>query len=161
MTKMLRRVELPATFAGSLYLSSMPGRYGRLENDVAEASAERISRVVCLAPRDEIERKSVEYAHALERGSLPWAIEQYPLPDYGVPDDPQGFATFVKAVAAYLRRGESILIHCGAGVGRTGMTAACILITAGCSYQDALNRIKKAGSIPETPGQSEVVRGFA
>ena len=56
-------------------------------------------------------------------------------PDHGVPDDPHEFVSFVRAVRT-ARDGnvEPIVVHCSAGIGRTGVlilmeTAMCLIET--------------------------------
>ena len=67
---MFRAVDLPAGIAGQLFLHSMPGRDEPYITAEAEILEKGISRVVCLAPIDEIRHKSAEYARAIEDGKL-------------------------------------------------------------------------------------------
>ncbi|XP_044635012.1 tyrosine-protein phosphatase non-receptor type 3 isoform X2 [Equus asinus] len=53
-------------------------------------------------------------------------------PDHGVPDDPSDFLEFVNYVRSLRVDGEPILVHCSAGIGRTGVlvtmeTAMCLI----------------------------------
>ncbi|KAK7833656.1 hypothetical protein U0070_020677 [Myodes glareolus] len=53
-------------------------------------------------------------------------------PDHGVPDDPSDFLEFVKYVRSLRVGGEPALVHCSAGIGRTGVlvtmeTAMCLI----------------------------------
>lgn len=47
-----------------------------------------------------------------------------------------------------------------AGIGRTGSTAACVLMALGMSTEEALKRVRDAGSNPENALQSGVVEWF-
>lgn len=49
----------------------------------------------------------------------------FPVPDMQVPDK-AGFRTAVSAAAEALEAGMSIAVHCKAGIGRTGVFAACL-----------------------------------
>jgi hypothetical protein len=73
----MRRVELPGNLEGRLFLHSMPGRYESLEEFLAEIVLKNISCVVCLAPPEEIRRKSRSFqdhsAGASESVSKPLA----------------------------------------------------------------------------------------
>ncbi|KAM9309884.1 tyrosine-protein phosphatase non-receptor type 3 isoform 2-T4 [Pholidichthys leucotaenia] len=53
-------------------------------------------------------------------------------PDHGVPDDPSDFLLFISSVRERRRGEEALMVHCSAGIGRTGvlitMEAALTLI---------------------------------
>ncbi len=158
---MLRSVALPAGVPGELVLSAMPGRYRPLDEDIAEAESSGISRIVCLAPRSEIQVKSPAYARALRSRSLPWPVEFFPIEDRGTADNREAFREFISHMAADLRAGEGILLHCGAGIGRTGMVAVCVLISLGSPKAYAEMVVRRAGSYPERPEQRELIQWFA
>ena len=56
------------------------------------------------------------------------------------------------ALLARLRDGESIVLHCKGGLGRTGMVAARLLVELGCMPEEAIVAVRQArsGTI-ETP----------
>lgn len=62
-----------------------------------------------------------------------------------------------------VHRGEHLLVHCGAGIGRAGTVAVCMLIALGMQPDDALahvaNHRPMAG--PEVGAQRELVRAVA
>jgi len=61
------------------------------------------------------------------------------------------------------RRGKfGAVLHCAAGLGRTGTLAACFLVASGLSAGDAIARIRdlRPGSV-ETDEQVEAVHQFA
>ena len=159
-TAAFRRLELPSGVKGQVYLHSMPGRCETWAQFEATAAASRIQAIVCLADDAEIAKKSKCYAEALQR-RLPYALHRFPIDDYGVPDDDEGFAGFVTFVADRLRDGERVLVHCGAGIGRTGMFASCLLMALGCGIEDARAAVEAAKSGPERPEQHSLVRRFA
>jgi hypothetical protein len=55
---MLRSVSLPLEIRGALFLSSMPGEYESLEQAFQEMRGQGITRIVRLAPIEEIREKS-------------------------------------------------------------------------------------------------------
>ena len=154
---MLRKVDLPKGVEGELFLHSMPARYETLNRVRSEIERLGVSRVISLAPKDEISRKSPEYYKALQTGDIGWKQTIFGITDYGVPEDREAFIQFVKEVAGYLQTGERILVHCGAGIGRTGMFAISLLMALGVNREPSRMVISLAGSEPETPEQNEFV----
>lgn len=155
---MLRQVSMPSNIPGTLYLSAMPGRYESLERSFETMKERGISRIIRLALLDEVRIKSPDYYRALKEGKIPWSVEECGVPDYGVPEDENLFLKTVKRSADRLRTGETVLVHCGAGIGRTGMFAICMLMALGMSLQAAERAVRAAGSGPETEQQHVFLR---
>jgi atypical dual specificity phosphatase len=154
---MLRPVS---TAAGKLYVGAMPGRNGPVATDLEEIEAAGVTRIVCLAPNDEVDFKSPGYARLLEAGTLPCVVDQLPIPDFGVPPDLPAFGRLMFRAAEALLAGETLLVHCAAGVGRTGLAAVCILIALGHSEAEARAAVEAAGSAPQGVDQAAVVSWF-
>jgi ADP-ribosyl-[dinitrogen reductase] hydrolase len=93
------------------------------------------------------------------------------ITDHGVPDEPLRMAALLDYLAETLRAGRVVYLHCRAGIGRTGTVAGCLLVEQGRSGDAALaelNRLWQSSErsalwpwIPETPEQTEYVRGWA
>ena len=154
---MFRSVRLPAGIPGTLRLHSMPGREEPLKEVWEEIQSEGVQIIVCLAGLEEIRTKSPAYAAALEARTTPCLVESFPVADYGVPDDREAFWSLASKTARQLRTGNRVLIHCGAGIGRTGTLATCVLLALGVPRAKAEQAVSAAGSHPETPGQRKLV----
>lgn len=76
--------------------------------------------------------------------------------DYGTPSEDQMVGK-AKYVAALLREGERVVLHCGAGIGRTGMVATAVLMALGLPLDAAEARIREAGSKAETNEQKKLL----
>jgi protein-tyrosine phosphatase len=65
-------------------------------------------------------------------------------------------------LAAGLRDGRSIAIHCRAGIGRSSVIAACALIAFGVEAEQALALIKSCRglNVPDTDAQRDWVIAF-
>ena len=80
--------------------------------------------------------------------------------DFGLAANVATFRDGIAAVARELSGGEIVLLHCAAGVGRTGTAAACLLKSLGVAREDALQRVRDAGSSPELAAQSGLIHAF-
>ncbi|MFC3059998.1 protein-tyrosine phosphatase family protein [Paenirhodobacter populi] len=149
----LRRVSLPAGISGRLWLTEMPGRSTLLSDFLSVARELGITGVVCLVPPENITHSAPDYAAARSVGLEDMQLLDCPIPDYGLPPDTIAFQAFIGDLANRLRQGERLVIHCAAGVGRTGMAAVVLMRALGLSPADALATVWAAGSRPETPEQ--------
>lgn len=154
---MFRSVDLPAAVSGRLLLHSMPGRYEALERVWQQVRGDGVAAIVCLTEPDEIAAKSYEYAQALASGTVPCAVLPFAIPDRGAPDDCDGFWALTNDVASRLRSGESVLIHCAGGVGRTALLAISVLLALGQPARTARDVVSRAGSTVETAPQSSLL----
>jgi protein-tyrosine phosphatase len=155
-----RPVRLPPEVAGELWLSSMPGRFESWRDFEALARRHRLRSVVCLTPREEMAELSPQYHAAVQTGKLPFRWQHLPVRNFGVPDDPAAFRRDIQAIAEALRGGDAVMVHCAAGMGRTGTAAACVLKALGVPTEEALQCVRDAGSNPENAIQSGLVDWF-
>ncbi len=84
-----------------------------------------------------------------------------PVDDFGAPTIGQvrRFIEFVREVTA---QGNGVVVHCGAGHGRTGTMLACFLVSRGLGPEEAVAEVRctRPGSI-ESDEQEETVRDWA
>ena len=154
---MFRSVALPVEVPGRLLLHSMPGRYEALERVWHQVRDDGVQAIVCLTERDELHEKSFEYAQALENGSVPCPVLPFEIPDRGAPEDREGFLALVGDVANRLKSGQTVLIHCAGGVGRTALLAISVLLALGQPVEEARDSVSRAGSTVETAPQSSLI----
>jgi protein-tyrosine phosphatase len=117
--------------------------------------------LVALVSEAEIGRKSPDYAKSLREGRWLGTRLEHPLPDFGVPADEAAFYELVETLATKITRGGVVVIHCAAGIGRTGTAAVCVLLALRVPLESALAQVQSAGSGPETPEQEAFVRRYA
>jgi protein-tyrosine phosphatase len=86
----------------------------------------------------------------------------FPIEDRTVPDSRDATAAFVESLAAELDAGRSIAIHCRAGIGRSALIAACVLVRSGMSSDEAFESIRLARGceVPDKPAQRIWVTEF-
>ncbi len=159
---MFRSIDLPADVPGSLYLHSMPGMFEKFSEFLAEAARTWLDQVICLVSEDEILRKSPAYGEALSMGRFPIERVAFPIRDYGVPGEGerQRFLDLATGAAAGLNAGQSLLVHCASGVGRTGTFSLCVLAALGLDCAEAIKKLSNAGAGPETMEQMNLVKYF-
>ena len=131
MTINIRKLDLPEGFCGSVYLHSMPGRRETIEEFFTAADEQDIDCIACLTSIEEIREKSPSYSAALESGLMRQTILAFPIEDFGIPDNLERFFEYISQLANLLRKKNKLLIHCGAGIGRTGLCAICLLCVLG------------------------------
>ena len=156
----LRPLPLSDLAPGALYLSSMPGRFEPWSEFLAAARNHRLALVVCLVPQDEVATVSPAYWQAVAEGSVPFRWLNPAMQNFGLPRDMPAFRDGIARAAESLRAGDAVLLHCAAGIGRTGSAAACLLKRLGLSADEAMQRVRAAGSNPENALQSGLVDSF-
>lgn len=156
-----REVMLPDGVPGRLYLHSMPGLFESLGEVWKQVQLLGIAVIVALPPMDEIDARSAAYGRAIRAGETPCRVLRFPVGDFQAPSDDREFQKAAEEVASCLRRGERVLAHCAAGIGRSGMFAAGVLMTLGFQMDEALARAAAVGSRPEREGQLDALRRLA
>ena len=146
-------ISLPDRVPGTLELCGKHAVVTRYESGTWDS-------VVCLVERHELDGRYGEYLAWLD--STPSGATWLPIHDLHVP--PIGtMRELVDSIVARLGVGERVLIHCAAGMGRAGTTAACVLVRLGSSVDDALATVARCrpGAGPEAGVQLALVRDYA
>lgn len=84
----------------------------------------------------------------------------FPIRDF-CPPAPEQVQDFVAFVAAMKREKKPLVVHCGAGVGRTGTMLSCYLVSQGNGAQEAIDKLRRLrpGSV-ETREQEQAVHDY-
>lgn len=155
-----RPVLLPDSARGALWLHSMPGRRESWDEFIMDAQTARLDLIVCLTPRHELVSLSPAYDAALRAGTLPVRWQHLPMRDFGLADNLRDFRAGIERLAEAVTAGDAALLHCAAGIGRTGTAAACLLKQLGVPRELALQQVLAAGSNPQSAAQSGLINTF-
>jgi protein-tyrosine phosphatase len=87
----------------------------------------------------------------------------FPIQDRQVPASESRFAHALEQLDRELATGKNVVLHCRQGIGRTGLVAACLLLTKGVAPKTAVKRLSAARgtSVPETPEQRSWIDHYA
>jgi protein-tyrosine phosphatase len=139
---------------GRMAIVTRPRGTEWLEDEMRMLKREGIDTLVSLLERREAEWLGLEDEGA-EAAGAGIAFLNFPIPDTTVPLNVAQFRAFVGDLAARLRRGERIGVHCRGSIGRATVTAACTLIQLGWKPEDALGAVEatRGCSVPDTEEQ--------
>jgi protein-tyrosine phosphatase len=132
-----------------------------LSEEISGWHAEGIRTVVSLLERDEAIELGLKDEEAL-CNSAGVNFISHPIPDRGVPGVRAGFSELVNSLAERLRAGDSVAVHCRAGIGRSGLVGACVLGQLGVALDSAFAMLSRARgvAVPDSEAQAEWVREF-
>jgi len=161
----LERGVLAMTICPGKVGPSMSGTAWRrdLEADMELIRSEGVAALVTLMEPDEMAHYQVEGLGAsADRRGIAWL--HFPFPDRGIPGDHQrsDWRKISGRIHQVLKGGETVLIHCLGGLGRTGTVASMILQDLGSDVSTSIARLRSVrdGAV-ETEGQEAFLDGYA
>ncbi len=116
--------------------------------------------LICLLEHHELSMHRIEHLKDEVESRGMW-YKHLPIVDMGVPtqDFEDVWAVEGERIRHSLRIGERVVFHCYAGLGRTGMMAARILVEMGMEQEAAIAEVRKSNRRRiQTKGQSNYVR---
>ena len=143
-----------APLVGRLAIMPRPRAGEWLDDEVIGWRTEGVDTVVSLLELSEISELGLEREAEL---SQEHGIEfiSFPIPDRGLPASLRDAATLAQTVALQVREGKAVAIHCRAGIGRSSVIAAGVLICSGLRADEAfrLISIARGVDVPDTEAQ--------
>ncbi len=152
-------IGLPASTR--LAIMARPRAGDWLADEIAGWRAEGIDVIVSLLEAGEVEELGLHREAGLCR-DLEIEFIAFPVPDRGVPLSTREAMALAEAIVARLNEGKAVAVHCRAGIGRSSLIAACVLVLLGFAPGMAFDLIGKARGVkvPDTEGQRDWVDLF-
>ncbi len=144
---------------GRLGLTHLPGVHGKRDKDLDSLKSEGVTRILCLVEGHELSystpgENALKRREAVESRGI--TFMHHPIIDFDAPYLADAQRTITELDQA-LKQGDSIIIHCWAGLGRAGTMAACLLIHNGMAANTAIETVR---SVRKGAIQSEVQEQF-
>ena len=149
-------------WTGRLAILARPGGNDWLIEEVRSWREAGIQVVVSLLTDSEISELELRREQEIANGEGMHFIS-FPIPDYGVPTSFESVNGLATELSSLLSRGKSVGVHCRQGIGRSGLIAACLLVTAGKNPTEAFDDVVsgRGAQVPDTPAQRDWVFALA
>jgi protein-tyrosine phosphatase len=136
---------------GSIIMMPKPPGGLQLKAYVEFLKSLEVDCVVSLLQQPEIEQFSLTQ-EGVECREQNIAFINFPIQDHSIPQFFLPFNQLIEKLSLALNKNKIIAIHCYAGIGRTGITAASLLIKNGVQVDLALMDLSKTRGlrVPET-----------
>lgn len=118
--------------------------------------------VICLNEERELAGRYPDYVAWLRRETSSGRAIWHPMHDLGTSPWPE-FRDLVDGLTDRLRAGRSLIVHCGAGIGRAGTTAVGVLLRLGMDLDEAAQTVRQHRPMagPEAGTQTDALRRLA
>lgn len=128
---------------GFIGMTAAPGVHRALDIDLNELrDRHRTSMLVSLVGDEEL--KFLRIMDLAPR-ALAAGIEtvRFPISDHSTPDSMDAFLGLIDRILAHTSLGRTAVVHCWAGLGRTGLVAASCLVARGFAPGDAIATVRR------------------
>ncbi len=141
-------------FGGRLAVTGRPVGGLELENEVASWQAAKLDVIVSMLEAEEAEDLGLglQAEFCRQQGI---AYLNCPVPDRGIPEDRAAFIATADLVLQHVRAGRRAAAHCFAGIGRSPLMIATVLVRHGLDVDTAWSRVSAARGlmVPDTDAQ--------
>lgn len=147
---------------GKLALASRPRGGDWLEDEMASWRRAGIDTVLSLLILEEEQDLDLT-DEAREANARGMEFVSLPILDRQVPDSEAEIAAALEKLDGDLSSGKNVAVHCRQGIGRTGLVAACLLVTKGWNPETAVKTLSAARGalVPETAEQRRWIDRYA
>lgn len=160
MLRLFKPSIYPITAAAPHRVSIVARPHGHdwLWDELLALSREGINTLVSMLTAGEASELGLDQEE-VECGAAGIEFVRVPMPDRAVPPDKETFLRTVEHLAELVRAGQHIAVHCRAGIGRSSLLVASILVRLGWKVDRAFDSIGAARgcSVPDTSEQRQWV----
>ena len=136
-----------------------PRGYNWLADDIAGAQRAGVNAIVSALTEAESQELGLsEKARCYRESTIEFL--SFPIEDRSLPESEGGLNAFIDSLDERVKQGKS---DCRAGIGRSSMLCACMLVRQGFSAESAFQKIQVARGcvVPDTAEQRKWVESFA
>lgn len=147
---------------GRLALSARPRGGDWLEDEMSAWRRAGIDTVFSLLQAEE--ETDLDIAGEADQAKTQgMKFMSFPIEDRKVPQSETALTKAIEQIDAELASARNVVLHCRQGIGRTGLVAACLLLTKGFDPVTAVRELSAARGIPvpETLEQRRWIDRFA
>ncbi|HET8923234.1 MAG TPA: dual specificity protein phosphatase family protein [Candidatus Acidoferrum sp.] len=149
--------------AGSIRLAILPRPrgYDWLPDDIAAARRAGVDVIVSALTKAETDELGLS-EEAKCCSELNVKFLSFPIEDRSLPISENTLSKFLDSLDERLNEKSGVAVHCRAGIGRSSMLCACLLIRRGLSVDSAFQKIQEARgcAVPDTEEQRKWVESF-
>ena len=148
--------EVELIGSGFLAVMAKPVAGEWIEDEFSGLASSGLHQVVSLLePHEAIEVGLGNEDRLCERFEL--KFRSYPIADRGLPGSVGEFAELTRTLYHEIAGGLNTVVHCRAGIGRTGLVAAGVLLHAAFEPDEAFEQVsrRRGVAVPDTEDQRE------
>jgi protein-tyrosine phosphatase len=142
--------------AGRLAIMPMPRGGEWLEDEMQSLKKQGVDVLISMLTNEEMQELALDAeARLADMAGIQFC--RLPMEDRSVPSDSKDMITIADRIRAQLTSGIGVAVHCRAGVGRSTLLLACVLMKMGLSAVEALRLIAttRGCPVPDTIDQRE------
>jgi len=125
-----------------------------LEEEIQSVKKQGAKVIVSLLEKDEIRELGLEReATFCTKHGITFL--HFPIPDRSIPDQEKNLHIFIGQVKEMINQGDSTVIHCRMGIGRSSIIAGCLMVQDGYKPDNVFSHISKVRGlrVPDTDEQ--------
>ena len=130
-----------------------------LEDEIINLKLKKVEVLISLLERSEIDELKLELEPKL-CSSKQIEFINFPIPDRDIPNNNDKINQLIDNLVLKIDRGNSIVIHCRMGIGRSSIIAAAILLKYGFRVEEIIDKISivRGMKVPDTDQQLDWLR---
>jgi len=158
---MKSEIWIPTQFKGNIGIMPRPRGGAWLEDEIRawrDAGADLVVSLLEPAEARELELEAEE-SLCLQAGL---DFKSFPIPDRGIPDSRSEVVQLVERLSNSVLGGNGVVIHCRAGIGRSAMVAAIVMLSLSAATDKVFELISQARGcdVPDTLEQTQYALTF-